>query len=179
MKSRLTRNMHERRVAGVCSGLGRTFAIDPVIVRLVLVALVLITGPLAVVAYLLLWVLMPRDTTPATPPTAPPAPGVATPPLPTADEVMTGRFAQYARPDVGAAPANTGPTVRLTPDARNRTPASNAQHTHSERWHGLGVLLLVIGSMLLLDSLGVFMFVSAPAVLLLVLGGVVLLRNRR
>lgn len=176
MKSRLTRDMSQRRIAGVCSGLGRTFAIDPVIVRLVLVALLLITGPLAVVAYVLLWVLMPRDTPPVLPSVAAPAPGIATPPLPTTNEVMTGRLTQqYARPDVGATTANTGPTTRLDDTARNHAPTSTAQ---SERWHGLGVLLLVIGGMLLLDSLGMFMFVSAPAVLLVVLGVVLLVRNR-
>ena len=61
MQVRLSRSSSERMVAGVCGGLAEYFNIDPVIVRLIFV-LVTLTSGLGLLIYLLLWMIMPRDT---------------------------------------------------------------------------------------------------------------------
>ncbi len=56
----LRRSRDDRVVAGVAGGLGRTFGVDPVIFRVVLVALAVIGGS-GLVLYGLLWLLVPED----------------------------------------------------------------------------------------------------------------------
>jgi phage shock protein C len=66
---RLTRSRRDRVLGGVCGGLGRYLGIDPVVLRVVLVALVLSAG-VGILAYLLAWLLIPEATgdEPALPP---------------------------------------------------------------------------------------------------------------
>jgi phage shock protein PspC (stress-responsive transcriptional regulator) len=58
---KLYRSNTDKKIAGICGGLAEMYDMDPVIVRLVTIALTLITGvfPLFVV-YLLAWWLVPR-----------------------------------------------------------------------------------------------------------------------
>ena len=49
-----------RMVAGVCSGIGRRFGIDPTIVRLAFVASMLLPGP-QILLYIVGWVLIPEE----------------------------------------------------------------------------------------------------------------------
>lgn len=56
----LVRPRRGRMVAGVAAGLGRRFGISAALVRLLFVASLLLPGP-QVVAYLVLWVLMPKE----------------------------------------------------------------------------------------------------------------------
>lgn len=56
---RLMRDTSNRVLGGVCSGLGLYFAIDPLLVRLAAVILTILTAGLGIVAYLLLWALLP------------------------------------------------------------------------------------------------------------------------
>jgi phage shock protein C len=48
----------DRIIAGVCHGLGDYFEVDPVVVRLVFVALTA-AGGAGLLAYLILWIVMP------------------------------------------------------------------------------------------------------------------------
>lgn len=57
VSSRLVRTSNDRRIAGVCSGIGEYFAIDPIIVRLVFVALAF--GGIGFLLYPVLWLVMP------------------------------------------------------------------------------------------------------------------------
>lgn len=85
----LRRPTTDRMVAGVASGLGRYFDVDPTLVRVVFAVTGLLTGGLALLAYPIMWFLMPEEPTgaPAWPhpagaapqPTAGPAPGHPTP----------------------------------------------------------------------------------------------------
>ncbi|MGA4540375.1 PspC domain-containing protein [Uniformispora flossi] len=59
----LTRDTHDRVVAGVAGGLGRHFGVDPVIFRVVL-AVIALFGGLGVLLYGLGWLLMPSDDRP-------------------------------------------------------------------------------------------------------------------
>ncbi|MFG3696920.1 PspC domain-containing protein [Micromonospora sp. NPDC047620] len=73
----LRRPVTDRIVAGVASGLGRYFAVDPTLVRVVFAVTGLLTGGLALLAYPIMWFLMPEE--PADAP-AWPHPAQAAPP---------------------------------------------------------------------------------------------------
>ncbi|MGB2568596.1 PspC domain-containing protein [Micromonospora citrea] len=57
----LRRPTTDRMVAGVASGLGRYFAVDPTLVRLIFAVATLLTGGLAALAYPIMWFLMPEE----------------------------------------------------------------------------------------------------------------------
>jgi phage shock protein C len=52
-----------RMIAGVCSGLGEYANIDPTVVRLIAVLLLFLTGPVAIVAYLIMALIIPEKST--------------------------------------------------------------------------------------------------------------------
>ena len=56
------RPRENRMIAGVCSGIGRRFGIDPTIVRLAFVASMLLPGP-QILLYIVGWVLIPEEST--------------------------------------------------------------------------------------------------------------------
>lgn len=55
---RLHRSAGERKIAGVCAGLGEYFELDPVFFRLFFLFSILFGG-LGAIAYVLLWILVP------------------------------------------------------------------------------------------------------------------------
>jgi len=57
---RLTRSTSDKVVAGVCGGLGRHFAVDPVVFRIAFVVTALAGGS-GVLLYLVAWLLVPDD----------------------------------------------------------------------------------------------------------------------
>jgi phage shock protein PspC (stress-responsive transcriptional regulator) len=57
---RLHRSMQERKIAGVCGGLGDYFGFDPVFFRLFFLFSILFGG-LGLIAYLALWLLVPEQ----------------------------------------------------------------------------------------------------------------------
>jgi phage shock protein PspC (stress-responsive transcriptional regulator) len=59
---KLYRSTTDRKIAGVCAGLGEYFKVDPTLVRLIFVVLALAGGP-GVLLYIILWMVMPEDTT--------------------------------------------------------------------------------------------------------------------
>lgn len=61
MKSdrRLTRSSRDRKIAGVCGGLGDYFNLDPTIFRVLFVVFAFIPGP-SVLVYLALWLILPK-----------------------------------------------------------------------------------------------------------------------
>lgn len=63
----LRRSTSDKVVAGVAGGLARTFGVDPVVVRIVVVVLSIVFPP-AFVAYLAAWLLVARDDEPSRPP---------------------------------------------------------------------------------------------------------------
>ena len=58
----LSRPRNDRMIAGVCSGLGRRFGINPTTVRIIFVASCLLPGP-QILIYLAGWVFMPQEST--------------------------------------------------------------------------------------------------------------------
>jgi phage shock protein C len=55
----LYRSRKDRKLAGVCGGLGEYFEVDPIIIRLLWVFLILAGGG-GVLAYLIAWLVVPE-----------------------------------------------------------------------------------------------------------------------
>ncbi len=56
---RLYRSITDRKIAGVCGGLGEYFEIDPSLMRVLAVAFVLAGGS-GLLAYILAWIIVPE-----------------------------------------------------------------------------------------------------------------------
>ena len=63
MRTLLYRSTQDSKLAGVCSGLGAYFEIDPVFFRLVFLLSILFGG-LGVLAYLVMWIMVPAQEGP-------------------------------------------------------------------------------------------------------------------
>ena len=57
----LTRSTTSRMIAGVCGGLGEYANIDPTVVRLAAVLLFFVSGPGAILAYLIMALIIPEQ----------------------------------------------------------------------------------------------------------------------
>jgi len=75
MERRLTRDTRNAVLGGVAAGFARYFDVDPVLARIVFIALTALSGA-GVVAYAVSWIVMPRDDRPGE--TQTPAPGAST-----------------------------------------------------------------------------------------------------
>ncbi|NLE11089.1 MAG: PspC domain-containing protein, partial [Actinobacteria bacterium] len=60
MRKRLYRSRSDKMIGGVCGGLGEYFDVDPTIIRVLWVAVTLFGGA-GVIAYLILWVIVPQE----------------------------------------------------------------------------------------------------------------------
>jgi phage shock protein PspC (stress-responsive transcriptional regulator) len=60
----LSRPVDDRMIAGVCAGVARRFGLSATTVRLLFLLSLLLPGP-QVLVYLVLWVLMPEERSPA------------------------------------------------------------------------------------------------------------------
>jgi phage shock protein C len=100
----------DAKLAGVAGGLGAYFDIDPTIIRVLLIAATLVSGPVVPLFYVAAWIIMPHagDIRPAPPAPAPP-PATA---QPTTTTPAPGSWAP--------APATSPPASEAT------TPAINA-----------------------------------------------------
>ena len=85
MNRRLYRSTEHKVIGGVCGGLGEYFNIDPTLVRLVFVVLTFLHG-VAILAYLIGWVIIPAQLVTQPPPASSPPP----PPSPKRRSVLPG-----------------------------------------------------------------------------------------
>jgi phage shock protein C len=58
---RLTRDSANKKIAGVCAGFARYMDVDPVLIRVVWLALAFGAG-MGFIGYLVAWIVMPKDT---------------------------------------------------------------------------------------------------------------------
>jgi len=145
---RLYRSTRESRVAGVCGGIAEHFDVDPVLVRLGVVALFLAVPPLGLLGYAVAWLVMPTEPPPAAVSSASPEPAPSTPASP-AEVPATPPAAGFGPPPAEPPPLSTsadpGPPTRPgIPDQRLRGPAFG------------GMVLILIGLILLMLNLGLF-----------------------
>ena len=61
MEKRLTRDVNNKKIAGVCAGIANYFDLDPTLVRVIWILLVCVAGT-GVLAYLIAWAVMPEDS---------------------------------------------------------------------------------------------------------------------
>ncbi len=57
---KLTRSRHDKKIAGVCGGLGEYMGVDPTLVRLIWLVAVIFGGT-GVLAYIIAWIVMPEE----------------------------------------------------------------------------------------------------------------------
>ncbi|MBN2890980.1 MAG: PspC domain-containing protein, partial [Bacteroidales bacterium] len=62
-KRRLYRGPDSRVLGGVCGGLGAYFNMDPVVLRIIFAILFFVTFPAAMIAYIILWIAVPKAVT--------------------------------------------------------------------------------------------------------------------
>lgn len=58
--ARLTRSLYDKKIAGLCGGLGEYLVVDPTLVRLIFVVL-LVCFPPFLLGYLVAWMVVPRE----------------------------------------------------------------------------------------------------------------------
>lgn len=61
MAKTLYRSKTDRKIAGICGGLGKYFNIDPTVVRVIFILMLLPGGLPGVLPYLVLWVVIPEE----------------------------------------------------------------------------------------------------------------------
>ncbi len=67
--ARLTRDIQNKKIAGVCAGFARYMDVDVVLMRVIWLALALCTG-VGFIAYIVAWIIMPKDVAAAAVPAA-------------------------------------------------------------------------------------------------------------
>jgi len=61
-RKRLVRSTNDRKIAGVCAGLADYFDIDPIIIRVIWVLAFFCAGT-GLLAYIILWIVLPEGLT--------------------------------------------------------------------------------------------------------------------
>src|SRR5579883_3527319 len=68
---RLYRSRLDRKVAGICGGLAQHASMDPTLMRVLWVAATFLTGGVPIIAYIILWIVVPEEPVLALPPGSP------------------------------------------------------------------------------------------------------------
>jgi phage shock protein C len=145
MGDRLYRSRDDRMLAGVAGGLAEMWGADPALVRIIWALLVIFTGGIALVVYIVMAIVVPEEDDAYMPATAA-TPHAATPTRAT----LTGETAASSMPL-----AETGDTAQAARDARAEARAAR-RAARIERGGGMPVGLLFGGFLILL---GVFFLV--------------------
>lgn len=139
----------DRIIAGVCSGLGHYFGVDPIVIRLIFVLLTITQG-IGILLYLILWVLMePAGSTVANPTLSQRLRTMG-------DEVRSDFQTGFSRSQASE-PQSSNPQVPASSPGggpAGSPPPPSLPNRERALW--LGGILIVLGAYLLLDNLGVF-----------------------
>jgi len=150
---KLYRSRTDQMIGGVCGGIAAYFDLDPSIVRLLAVVLAIVGNAAVVIAYIVMWVVVPEEPlegeAPVAPPAEEPSPAAALEsPAPAASVAAAPAPEPHAAPEPPPAPQ---------PAAAPPAPAPPpAPHAHRGTRSGLiwfGLVLIAIGASLLLDRL--------------------------
>lgn len=163
MARRLYRSQRERIIGGVAGGLGEYFGIDPVWVRLAFVLLTFASG-FGLVAYLVLWVIVPRESSQAA-----------------AREAVKENI-EDIKQDLKQ--AETGLREALGRRGEGQTPVAGKGAVAEKPGRSaylVGLLLIILGVVLLISNLATFWWFNWGRFwpILLILAGVVVLLARR
>lgn len=149
MNERLYRSRSDRMIAGVAGGLAEMWDADPSLIRIVWALLIVLTGGIALVVYIVMAIVVPEeeDVYPAVPLGAAP-PYTAAPPF-TAAPPPEGVAGQPAATGTGPEPAIPGWTSPY--GARSaRAEARAARRAVRRERRGTGVAPLLLGALLVL-----------------------------
>ena len=58
---RLTRTSWDAPVSGVCGGVARYLGVDPTLIRVLAAVTMVVTFPVGVIAYAVMWAVMPKE----------------------------------------------------------------------------------------------------------------------
>jgi len=161
MEKRLYRSRRDSMVGGVCAGLADYYGLDVTIVRLAAAAIVLFTSGAGVLAYVLLWVLVPEepvegsivmsDTTPVPVPEPAPEPAEQPPAAATAPTYSAPTYIPVEQP---APPVPPAPPAPQAPPAYVPQPVTASEGAQEARRGGVmgGIILIVLGGIFLVSQ---------------------------
>ena len=157
MQQRLYRSETDRMIGGVCGGIAAYLDIDSVWVRVVAVLLAVADG-IGLLAYLILWIVVPTHSKIGQSPREVARAGV--------EEVTekARELAQEARVSISGSPAEEGTTKR------------------TRRSYVVAAILILVGLIVLMGNFGLLGWLDIGRLwplILIVLGVVLLLRRRR
>lgn len=154
---RLRRSTHDRMWAGIAGGMAEYFDIDPTLMRLIWVVATVVTAGLFVAVYLVMWVIMPQDT-----------------------EARGGWRTTGADGAGTTAEEAAGPIPPPDYRSRRRDYGYGYGDYPGRRRRSTGIVLIVLGIIFLCSQAGLFRYINwsvAWAVVLIVIGGALLMRN--
>jgi phage shock protein C len=166
---RLMRSGRERLWAGVAGGMAEYFEVDPAIMRIIWVAAAVLTSGLAVPAYIVMWLVLPRDDKVGAVVTPPPGDPPPTPTNLTPEEEELLRPVTPPPPFPGTEPTG-GPEPFLGETLRDRAPADPEETGRRRR--AAGILLIGIGLLFFANQLGIFVRLRWDLIWPLVIVGV-------
>lgn len=161
MQQRLYRSETDRMIGGVCGGIAAYLDIDSVWVRVVAVLLAFADG-LGLLAYLVLWIIVPTQSKIGQPPQEVARAGV---------EEITGKARELAQ-EAGASLGGGGYPVG----------DDSIRRTRARRSYVVAAILIAVGIIVLLSNFGLLWwsdFGRLWPLILIVIGVVLLLRRRR
>ncbi len=149
MYKKLYRSVTDKMLGGVCGGLAEYFAVDPVIVRLIFV-LAVVFGGSGIIAYIILWIIIPQKP-----------------------YIITPFNTEYAKPD--SSPGAEEKTSESTQFNRNVV----NEKVQNNRSIYAGVFLIFLGGIFLLDNfVPHFHFGDFWPLILIGLGFAIILNSR-
>ena len=159
MEKRLHRSRSNRIIWGVCGGLADYFGIDPVIVRVIFVLLIFANG-LGILAYIILAVVIPAESSKA-----------ATPKEALRENVT----------ELKESTSELGREIRssLAGEEKDEEETAKARRSHLNI---LGIVLIIIGILFLLGSFNLFWWFSWGTLwplILVAIGVLIILSARR
>jgi phage shock protein C len=136
MEKRLYRSRSDRVIWGVCGGLAKYFEIDPVIVRVIAVLLIFADG-IGIIAYIIMAIIVPLE----------------------GSKVVTPREAVKENiEDIKESASKVGGEIRSTFERKQGEP-EDVEGIQYRRRTFVGIVILVIGIVLLLGTLGLFWWI--------------------
>lgn len=160
MDEHLYRSRDDRMLAGVAGGLAEIWDADPSLIRIVWALLVVLTGGLALLLYIIMAIVVPEgDASPVAPapavPTTPAAPAEPAAPGPDSVAPMAAAAVVTSTATATDVPRIAPPPV---PDARAARRAARAERRAARRARGgdrtvgvvIGALLVLVGAAFLL-----------------------------
>lgn len=153
-RKKLTRSSRNNVIGGVCAGLGEYFDIDPIIFRVILIALAL-GGGVGVILYLVLWIAIPDEDSYAYSQRAQNRQNATT-------------ASEYSQPCDGGTSAESAAGEQPQNEETKRTEKNNANA------YIIGICFIVIGAFFLLNNFFHISFSKLWPIVLIVAGVVMI-----